>query len=282
MNTHASLATLRQHLENLFPGKWVRGDDRQKTLLTGLSEIDHSLMRGLARQRITEWSGPVSSGKTSVLRAIVSNWCASGFDVAYVDTENRLIPADWIFLDKGNCGARPVGLANRQKSSSSGKFWGIRNLSISNRDTAPPGASRFKKRLVAQEHLWAADELIRSNAFDVVILDLGASEQRRPITSRIYARLQNSLAKSKAALILLRDGEFLQPGWGCYAQIGFRWGLTWQSIEGLNGAITILPSIHCSVIKDGLAHTAEVQVISHVTNSLFTHPQVPDRRTPKT
>jgi hypothetical protein len=312
MNTRTSIAALRQHFENLFPGKWVRAGSGQKTLVTGIAEIDHSLARGLARQRITEWIGTVSSGKTSILRAIISNWCAFGFDVAYIDTEDKLVASDWIFIEKGICGAKPASMPDHnQLSSLSGRFWVIRNLSLQSQDgpgvcvrrdsqplpsgfrdypaqiealqirAANRSNKRFKRRLIAQEHLWAADELIRCNAFDVVILDLGSSERTKPVSSRVYARLQNSLSRSKTALILLRDSESSQPGWGCYAQIGFRWGPTLNFVEGLHGAVTILPSIYCSVIKDGLSHRAEVQVTSHVTNSLFTHPQVPDRRTSK-
>jgi hypothetical protein len=278
MNTRASLTTLRQHLESLFPGKWVRADHKQKTLLTGLSEIDQSLTRGVARQRITEWLGSTSSGKTSVLRTIISNWCATGFDVAYIDTEDRLVASDWIFIEQG------ILATTNQSSvqSSTGKFWVIRNLPTNVNAVAPVSNNkRSKTRLPVQNHLWAADELIRSNAFDVVVLDMGLSERTKPIPSKVYVRLQNSLAKSKTALILLRDSEFSHPAWGCHAQIGFRFRPTVKSIDGLHGAVMILPSINCSVVKDGLSQTAEVQISSYVANRLFTHPHIPDRRTPK-
>jgi hypothetical protein len=278
MNTRTSLATLRQQLESLFPGKWVQADHKQKTLLTGLAEIDQSLTRGIARQRITEWLGSVSSGKTSVLRNIISHWCASGFDVAYIDTEDRLVASDWVFIEQ-----RVLANKNSQQhsmQSAAGRFWVIRNLPVST-DTAVNINKRAKPRLPVQNPLWATDELIRSHAFDVVILDMGQSERAKPIPSRVYARLQNSLSKSKTALILLRDSEFSNPGWGCYAQIGFRFQPTVKSIDGLHGAVMILPSINCSVVKDGLSQTAEVEISSHVANRLFTHPHVPDRRTPK-
>lgn len=276
-DTATALANLRQHLESLFPGKWVGADYKQKTLLTGLPEIDQSLSRGLVRQRITEWIGPLSSGKTSVLRAIIGNWCASGFNVAYIDTEDRLVAADWIFLEQGKCQTLPDNMTPPLASGqTTGRFWVIRNLPI------PAGRDNSRPRSrTTHNHLWAADELIRANAFDVVILDLGSSERTKPISSRVYARLQNSLSKSKAALILLRDSELSHPGWGCSAQIGFRWGPVLNCIEGLHGNVLILPSIHCSVTKDGLSHMAEVQVSSHVANRLFTHSSIPDRRTPK-
>ncbi len=324
MSIQHSVAALKQRFENLFPGKWVNGDAKSSVLLTRIPAIDQGLTRGLARQRITEWSGPVSSGKTSILRALISNWCASGFNVAYIDSEDKLVASDWIFIEQGKCGAKPtVSTKIDYKTRTPGKFWVIRHLSETHNDPLPPVSSsnnrssrdastskqgshvpvnrsagthdvplpsgregitskRYKEPPTRRNGLWAADELIRSNAFDVVVLDLGASERTRPIQSKVYARLQNSLARSKAALVLLRDGEFSSSGWGCYAQLDFRWGTTLNCTEGLHGTALITPSINCSVLKDGQSQTTEVQISSHVSNCLFTHPRVPDRRTSKT
>jgi hypothetical protein len=135
--------------------------------------------------------------------------------------------------------------------------------------------------------------LIRANAFDVVVLDLGASERTKPIHSRIYARLQNSLGKSKTALIILRDteahaahpcdaGYASQAGWGSYARLNFNWGATFKNISGLMGTAMIVPSIQCNVVKDGLSQAGEVSFTFNVSNRLFTHSPVPDRRTSKT
>jgi KaiC/GvpD/RAD55 family RecA-like ATPase len=283
MTIQGSVAVLKERFENLFPGKWVNVDERQKTLLTGLSEIDHSLTRGLARQRITEWIGPPSSGKTSTLRAIINHWCAAGFNVAYVDTENRLVASDWTFAEHATAGTNSLGRKQ-------GKFWVIRNLDA----LTTPNIHSFSKvnhhwkgKSLKQNHLWAADELVRINAFDVVVLDLGASERTKPIHSRIYARLQNSLGKSRTALIVLRDTEAYattptQPGWGSYAQLNFKWGSTIKHVSGLMGTAMILPSISCNVVKDGLSQSGEVAFAFNVSNRLFTHPSVPDRRSPKT
>jgi len=282
----ASVAVLKERFENLFPGKWVNVEERQKTLLTGLSQIDHSLTRGLARQRITEWVGPPSSGKTSTLRTIINHWCASGFNVAYVDTENRLVASDWTFAEPSFATTKTPTTAPPGKH---GKFWVIRNLDAStnpNIHSFPKINHQWKGKSLKQNHLWAADELIRINAFDVVVLDLGASERTKPIHSRIYARLQNSLGKSRTAMIILRDTEAFainppQPGWGSYAQLNFKWGSAIQSINGLMGTAMILPSISCNVIKDGLSQSGEVAFAFNVSNRLFTHSTVPDRRTPK-
>jgi hypothetical protein len=363
MAVQSSVALLKQRFENLFPGKWVNADDRQKTLLTGMHEIDQSLTRGLVRQRITEWTGPRSSGKTSILRAIISQWCASGFDVAYIDVENKLVAADWTFVEEGRCGAVPEAFAqaeemlkpktaalataktpalvgarissNLEKEESddsemppftigilteersdfesinslppkpkrkeapltstpkrpSGKFWVIRNLDEGAVDLHSFAKQRLNGRFKGSStprhnHLWAADELIRANAFDVVILDLGTNDRTKPIHSRIYARLQNSLGKSKTALIILKDTEeenhAMQSGWGSHAQLDFHWGETIKCVDGLRGAAMIMPSINCAVVKDGLSQSAEVSIVSNVPNRLFTHTPIPDRRTPKT
>jgi hypothetical protein len=277
MSIQHSVAALRQRFENLFPGKWVNGDAKSSVLLTHIPAIDQGLTRGIARQRITEWSGPVSSGKTSILRALISNWCASGFNVAYIDAEDKLVASDWTFIEQGKCGAKPtINTKIDHKKQKPGKFWVIRHLSETDK------SKRYKDLPSRKNGLWAADELIRSNAFDVVVLDLGASERTKPIQSRIYARLQNSLARSKAALVLLREGDFSSPGWGCYAQLDFRWGTTLNCKEGLHGTAMLTPSISCSVLKDGQSQTTEVQISSHVSNCLYTHPRVPDRRTSKT
>jgi len=251
MSIQAQVATLKQHLEQLFPGKWLSGKERQQTLLTGITEIDRNLNRGLARQRITEWTGPASSGKSTLLRAAIANWCASGFRVAYVDTEGKLMAADWALSEK---------------------FWVVRLEGLYKGEQTPKGKER------AQNALWSADQLLRSNIFDVIVLDLGEINH---LSSRIYARLQHSLGRSKAALLIVRDGAPSSSAWGCHTQLSFHWGNAVQCEAGLDGIANIIPAIQCHVWRDGLSQTTEATPDSHVSNRLFTHPQVPDRRTPK-
>lgn len=248
MTMQAQVSALRQHLEHLFPGKWLSGKEKSKALLTGLPAIDSNLARGgLARQHITEWIGAVSSGKTTLLRTTIANWCASGFDVAYVDARCKLLAADWAFVERGR-----------------GRLWVIR---------APPKGD-------ANTTLYATDQLIRCNAFDAVVLDLGHGNA---LSSRIYARLQRSLARSKAALIIVRDDDSSASiGWGCQIQLKFCW--TNEAAElasGINGVAAIAPSISLSVSKEGLSKQLETTVGLHVSNHLFTHSTVPDRRAPK-
>jgi hypothetical protein len=271
----ARVSNLKQQLEHLFPGKWLTGAERSRNLLTGMPELDNSVARGIARKRIAEWVGPISSGKTSLLKAAIKNWCAAGLNVAYVDAEGKLFAADWSFND-GN-----------------GKFWIARppdNNTIQSSGTVVPLVS--KRALFVQEALWSADQFIRSNAFDVVVLDFGSanpSDSKRrgmaysPVPSRIYARLQRSLDRSKSALIIVRDIPNAQAveSWGANVRFNFDWGTSIRCESGLAGNVMITPSIKCNVVKDGFSQNVEVTVASSVQNRLFTHPQVPDRRTSK-
>jgi hypothetical protein len=271
----ARVSNLKQQLEHLFPGKWLTGAERSRNLLTGMPELDNSVARGIARKRIAEWVGPISSGKTSLLKAAIKNWCAAGLNVAYVDAEGKLFAADWSF-NEGN-----------------GKFWIVRppdNNTIQSSGTVVPLVS--KRALFIQEALWSADQFVRSNAFDVVVLDFGSanpSDSKRrgmaysPVPSRIYARLQRSLDRSKSALIIVRDIPAAQAAdsWGANVRFNFDWGTSIRCESGLAGNVMITPSIKCNVVKDGFSQNVEVTVASSVQNRLFTHPQVPDRRTSK-
>jgi len=258
------VAALKEHLETLFPGKWVStGQHRTKTLMTGVAEIDQSLPRGLARQRITEWGGSASSGKTTILRAVITNWCASGFNVAYIDTGNKLMASDWAFVEQGKCNTVPDSMNIRERAlSSTSRFWIIH----------PTDTRR-------SAYIWTTSQLIRSNAFDVVVLDLGSNQAK--LSSQAYAQLQNSLGRSKTALIVVRDIDTASSDWGCHTRLAFCWGATARYETGINGIAMIVPTVQCSISQDGLSKSREVTLISHVSNRLFTHPQIPDRRTPK-
>ena len=292
-----NVATLKEQFEQLFPGKWLLKGQTQRNLQTGLEDIDLGPSRGLARKRITEWGGAASSGKTTLLRAIIANWCASGLHIVYIDAANKLIPYDWAFVDQGNAGRMPLNMVRAQQNKralalaiesgnggrqwdasrivplhATGKFWVVRNLSSHEQR---PGHSA----------LWAAEQLIRSNLFDVVVFDATDSP---PLSSRSYARLQRSLDTAKAALLVLKDKPDWQlasdPGasWGAHTRLHFQWSTPLICEPGLNGIAAIAPAIQGSVWKDGLTDNFEVAIDSYAANRLFTHPQVPDRRTPKT
>ena len=252
-----SVASLKRELEQLFPGKWLSGGEVNHSLKTGLASIDFGLSQGLPRRRITEWVGTTSSGKTTVLRTICANWLKAGLNIIYIDTFDRLIASDWCF---------PEG--------SKGKFWVLK----SSIDKDP-----LSRRDFYRDALWACGELIRSWAFDVVVLDLG---EKSIITSNLYARLQRALDRSKTSLIVLRDDDssVSSATWGANLRFAFGFSAPINCQLGLTGGgniATLSPTIKGFIFKDGMTKNLEVPVASYVSNRLFTHPQVPDRRVPK-
>ncbi len=284
MSIQSQVVALKEHLETLFPGKWVSaGQERKKSLLTGVAEIDESLPRGLARQRITEWEGSASSGKTTGLRAVITNWCASGFNVAYVDTGNKLLASDWAFVEQGKCSTAPLSMkvGINGNLSAHGRFWVVRPIDSRRDDNQQRGSPYRRGDAMRRPYIWICSQLIRSNAFDVVVLDLGGSQSASQLSSQAHAQLQNSLGRSKTALIVVRDSDTTSSGWGCHTRLTFSWGATARYETGVNGIAMIVPTVQCSIWQDGLSKSREVTLISHVPNRLFTHPQVPDRRTPK-
>src|ERR1700733_3301515 len=122
-----SVTLLKEQFEQLFPGKWLVDSRTHKNIQTGIPEIDFGILHGLSRKRITEWTGAFSSGKTSVLRAIIARWCAANMQVVYVDTLDRLRPGDWAFVESGYAGATPLNMVPSPVGQP-GKFWVVRNL----------------------------------------------------------------------------------------------------------------------------------------------------------
>jgi recombination protein RecA len=59
---------------------------------TGIAKLDRALAGGLPKGRLTEITGPLGSGKTSLVRQIVTT---ANQRVAYVDAARTLVPRDW-------------------------------------------------------------------------------------------------------------------------------------------------------------------------------------------
>jgi hypothetical protein len=307
MNMQVRVEALKQQLEQLFPGKWLNGQMRPRNNInTGIEGIDAGVTRGIARKRITEWSGPLSSGKTSLLRSAVAHWCAQGLNVAYIDCEGKLYPADWASITAANSADQkvvPINLKSELENESvqqKGKFWIIRPSEKNENKSASVVPLISKRNLLMQEAIWSADQFIRSNAFDIVILDLGSNQPGKkkglgmgysPAPGKIYTRLQRSLDKSKAALIVVSDTSVADEddesntsasnNWGCHARFTFNRGLAVKCEAGLNGVAMIVPTIRLSAWRDGLSQEVEVNLGSSVPNRLYTHTQIPDRRTSK-
>ena len=118
-------------------------------LPTGLAELDALLVgRGIPRGRLTEITGASGSGRTSMLRTLVTAVATGGRWVAYIDATRTLAPRDWAHV-----------------GSERAPLWIVR----------PANAARAP---------WCADLLLRSGAFALVVLD-GAPPLSRVLAVRL-------------------------------------------------------------------------------------------------
>ena len=118
-------------------------------LPTGIAELDALLVgRGIPRGRLTEITGASGSGRTSMLRTLVTAVATGGRWVAYIDATRTLAPRDWAHV-----------------GSERAPLWMIR-------PTNPARAA------------WCADLLLRSGAFALVVLD-GAPSLSRVLAVRL-------------------------------------------------------------------------------------------------
>lgn len=132
---------------------------------------------GLPRGQVTEWAGSRSAGKTAALRSLVRAFRSAGSGAVYVDATGTLAPSSWT----PEVGRPP--------------FWVIR-------PPDPWGA------------LAAADELLRSGAFGLVIVE-GAEWRRTPVV-----RLQRIAREVDASLVAVVDRAGRVPLAGCRVEFG--------------------------------------------------------------
>jgi recombination protein RecA len=141
----ASVRELKLQLGALEEG--VRPD--RAPLPTGIAELDALLVgRGIPRGRLTEITGASGSGRTSMLRTLVTAVATGGRWVAYIDATRTLAPRDWAHI-----------------GSERAPLWIIR----------PTDAARAA---------WCADLLLRSGAFALVVMD-GAPQLSRVLAVRL-------------------------------------------------------------------------------------------------
>ena len=118
-------------------------------LPTGIAELDALLVgRGIPRGRLTEITGAKGSGRTSMLRTLVTAVATGGRWVAYIDAARTLAPRDWAHV-----------------GSERAPLWIIR----------PTTSARAT---------WCADLLLRSGAFALVVMD-GAPQLSRVLAVRL-------------------------------------------------------------------------------------------------
>ena len=127
-----SVVALRQQLAAILAPPRVGGT---AAIPTGIEALDRALSDGgVPSGRLTEIQGALGSGRTSLVRHLVTTAVAERRWVAVIDGSRTLTPREWA------------------EAGDSGRLWVIR----------PPGADRSA---------WCADILLRSGAFSLVVLD---------------------------------------------------------------------------------------------------------------
>lgn len=170
-----------------------------ETISTGIAAVD-SLIGGLPRGAITEICGPASSGRTSLLLAVLAQATARQEVCALVDTTDAFDPASGaaagIDLDRllwARCGGNP-------------------------------------------EHaLKVADLLAHGGGFGVVVLDLGnvPDEHARRIPLTSWFRLLRAIERTPTALVVLEREPYAKSCSSLVLQM-HREGVAWSRI--LRGA----------------------------------------------
>lgn len=165
-------------------GPPLRGEDqRRRPLPTGVPTVDALLYGGIPRGQLSEVHGPVSSGRTGLVLALLARSTGGGALAALVDPADR--------LDPSSAAAAGVDLPRL--------LW-LRG---------PRGAGEGSPPSGLTEAVAAVGTLAGSGLFEVVVLDLaGVPEaERRHLPGATWIRLQRTVEDAPTALVLLADGH---------------------------------------------------------------------------
>ena len=237
---------------------------------TGITPLDRVLSDGgLPSGRLTEILGRRGSGRTTLVRQLVTEAVAARRWVAVVDGSRTLAPRDWAAI------------------GDSGRLWVVR----------PPDPDRGA---------WCADILLRSGAFSVVVLD-GALALPRHVAVRLtrLAREQDVVlvvageeggvvgravrlritrrAEGRGQRAELEGKGERAAGSGARRQVTTHDSRLATHNHSLPAPRFPLLAPHESRItitieKGGTHHSVEVSCAIDMARRLCSHPEVPDRR----
>jgi hypothetical protein len=182
----ASPEQLQQLLEfpGVFKGHELTRKDRR--LSCGISSID-ALVGGIARGRISEITGPISSGKTTIAASFASATSRRGEVVGWVDVPGSFDPRS---LEAAGADlARILWVSfNKRPPSRSTSMDSVRGAFIS-------------KERERRNELKAAELLLEAGGFGLVVIDFGA--MRFPLSQSASLRLARAAERSGAAVLAL-------------------------------------------------------------------------------
>jgi hypothetical protein len=179
----ASAEQLQQLLE--FPGVFKGHELTRKEgrLTCGISQID-VLIGGLARGRISEITGPISSGKTTIAASFASAASRRGEVVGWVDVPGAFDP--------------------RSLEAAGAELARIMWVSLPKKPASSRGGFINKERERRIE-LKAAELILEAGGFGLVVIDFGA--MRFPLSQSAALRLAHAAERSGTAVLALASNR---------------------------------------------------------------------------
>ena len=172
------------------------------TVLTGIAELDR-LTGGLPRGALSEICGPASSGRTSVLLALMASMTAEGELCALVDATDSFDPKS----------AQAAGVDLRRvlwvrcaknRSMADGRW------SMAKTGRSPGIGHRPSAMDCIEQALKATDLLLQSGGFGLVTVDLGdvpaQAARRVPLTS--WFRFRRAVENTQTVLAVIEQEPY--------------------------------------------------------------------------
>jgi hypothetical protein len=172
-------AKIEQLLElpEIFKGHELTRKDRR--LPSGIAQID-ALIGGIARGRISEITGPISSGKTTIAAAFATATSRRGEVVGWIDGPGAFDP--------------------RSLETAGADLARILWLSFGKKFSSMPGSFNIKER-ERRRDLKASEMLLEAGGFGLVVIDFDA--MRYPLSQSAALRLARAAERSGTAVLAL-------------------------------------------------------------------------------
>ncbi len=198
-----SSSALRQQIESDFQHRYpsaltpaARG--KHDVSSTGIAQIDELLEGGLPVGAITEITGAVSSGRTTIALAFLARCTQNGSSCAWIDANDH--------LDPESAAANGVSLRHL--------LW------VRCRNAPIEKPSAVMRREPGNKHPWtrldqairATDLLLQAGGFAAIVLDLAdeAIEHARRIPLATWFRFRQTADRTRCSLIVLGKAAYAQ------------------------------------------------------------------------
>jgi recombination protein RecA len=192
MSSATALRVQIEHsLERRFPAALSPSPRTiRETVTTGIPEVDRLLEGGLPVGAISEVTGPVCSGRTSLALAFLAQRTLKDCVCAWVDANDT--------LDAESAAASGVSLKQL--------LW------VRCRNSAPRGKEQTKPWAQLEQAVRATDLLLQAGGFTALVLDLGnvAPEHAFRIPLATWFRFRQAADRTRCSLLVLGQQPFAQ------------------------------------------------------------------------